>query len=74
MRSEAETRTKVAKKDKADKLIRKTITKNVMATFTAGELTVPLTPGNATAAGEAIAGAAGSPAAAAAIQAAIAGQ
>ena len=51
MRSEAETRTKVAKKDKADKLIRKTITKNVMATFTAGGLTVPLTPGNATAAG-----------------------
>ena len=37
MRSEAETRTKVAKKDKADKLIRK----NVMATFTAGGLTVP---------------------------------
>jgi hypothetical protein len=74
MRSEAETRTKVAKKDKADKLIRKTITKNVMATVTAGGLTVPLTPGNATAAGEAIAGAAGSPAAAAAIQAAIAGQ
>ena len=63
---------------KVQKVAREEMRTHLMATFTcragAGVAPGPLTPGNATAAGEAIAGAAGSPAAAAAIQAAIAGQ
>lgn len=81
-RSEGETRTKVARSAKAQKLARQEMGRHITATFAAA-MGGPLTPGNAAAAGSAIAAEvvdpavavamAGSPAAAAAIHTALAG-